>query len=145
MPLTAAYSHTASIQVDVPAERAFEFMADGLKQSHWALGSMNRRALGDGLFVGQSSFDGTDLYVRIESDAALRLVDYYIGGDPEKLQPCVEARVKPGTVSGQDPGCCVVTLTIWRPAGVTDDWWDREYHVWQTEVGLIKGAIERGL
>jgi hypothetical protein len=137
--------HSASIEVAVPADTAFAFMADGMKQDHWALGSMNRRALGDGLFVGQSAFDGSDLYIKLVSYPELRLVDYYVGTDPDTLQPTVEARVKPGPVLGRDPDCCVVTLTLWRPAGASDDWWNLEYHVWKTEMGLIKGAIERGL
>ena len=103
-------AHAASIEVPVPAEQAFAFMADGLKQSHWALGSMNRRALGDNLFVGQSSFDGEDLYVRIESDPALLLVDYAVGPSPDELLPAVEARIRRGEWMGRDPGVSVITL-----------------------------------
>ena len=86
----------------MPAATAFEFMADGLKQDHWALGSVNRKALGDGLFIGQNSFDGSDLYVRLASDPELLLVDYSTGPSPEELTPRVEARIRPGSWVGLD-------------------------------------------
>jgi hypothetical protein len=120
-------------------------MADGMKQNHWALGSVNRRRVGDNLFIGQSSFDGSDLYVKLVSYPELQLVDYYIGHDRDHLQPLVEARIKPGEVLGVDPGSCVVTLTIWRSTDDRDEDWAFHHHLWETEVRLIKGAIERGL
>ncbi len=98
----------------MPAETAFAFMADGLKQDHWALGSMGREALGDGLFRGKSSFDGADLYVRLESYPDLLLVDYSTGPSPEELVPHVEARIRPGSWLGREDSVSVVTLTIWR-------------------------------
>ena len=138
-------THCSSIHVDAPAERAFAFMNDGLKQSHWALGSMNRRDLGDGLYVGTSSFDGADLYVRLAGHRELLMVEYSFGTDPDHLHPVVEARIKPGAQLGRDPDSCVVTLTIWRWPEATQEEWELHYHLWKVEVHLIKGAIERGL
>jgi hypothetical protein len=137
----------ASIEVKVPAATAFEFMADGLKQDHWALGSMGREEVGDGLFHGRSSFDGSDLYVRLDSDPDLLLVDYATGDSPDALLPKVEARIRPGSWLGLADGddSCVVTLTIWRWPGADQDEWEFTEHLWRTEIRLIKGAIERGL
>jgi hypothetical protein len=135
----------ASVEVAVPAETAFEFMADGLKQDHWALGSMGREDLGDGLFRGKSSFDGADLYVKLASDRELLLVDYATGPSPLQLVPHVEARIRPGSWLGREDSVSVVTLTIWRSAGTDDEEWEFHFHLWRTEVRLIKGAIERGL
>lgn len=137
----------ASIEVKVPAEAAFEFMADGLKQDHWALGSMGREEVGDGLFHGNSSFDGSDLWIRLDSDRDLLLVDYSVGDSPEALLPHVEARIRRGSWLGLADGdaACAVTLTIWRWPGVDQDEWEFTEHLWRTEVRLIKGAIERGL
>jgi hypothetical protein len=137
----------AAIEVRVSAETAFEFMADGLKQDHWALGSMGREALADGLFRGQSSFDGSDLYIRLEGHRELLLVDYATGISPDSLLPSVEARIRPGSWIGLEDGddSSVVTLTVWRWPGVDEDEWEATLHVWRTEVRLIKGAIERGL
>jgi len=138
-------AHSASIEVPVSAEAAFAFMSDGLKQDHWALGSLNRRALGDNLFVGQSSFDGADLYVKIQSYAELLLVDYLTGHDPNRLLPAVEARIRRGEWLGRDPSVSVITLTLWKWASATDEDWRLHYHLWRTEMHLIKGALVRGL
>ncbi len=140
-----SHAITASTQVSVPASTAFEFMADGLKQDHWALGSVNRKALGDGLFIGQNSFDGSDLYVRLASDPDLLLVDYSTGPTPEDLTPRVEARIRPGNWVGLDDSHSLVTLTIWRWEGCDEETWQFHHHLWRVEVKLIKGAIERGL
>lgn len=145
MPAEDKNAICASVEVAVPAATAFEFMADGLKQDHWALGSVNRRALGDGLFVGQSSFDGSNLYVRLQSDPDLLLVDYATGPSPEALVPRVEARIRPGSWLGREDSVSVVTLTIWRWAEADEEEWQFHHNLWRTEIRLIKGAIERGL
>ncbi|HEY0276689.1 MAG TPA: hypothetical protein VGC32_00335 [Solirubrobacterales bacterium] len=129
----------------MPARTAFEFMADGLKQDHWALGSVNRKALGGGLFIGQNSFDGSDLYVRLVSDPDLLLVDYSTGPSPDELTPRVEARIRPGNWVGIDDSHSLVTLTIWRWEDCDEETWEFHRHLWRVEVKLIKGAIERGL
>jgi hypothetical protein len=145
MPPDDPHAIAASIEVSVPAEAAFAFMADGMKQNHWALGSMNRRALGDNLFVGQSSFDGTDLYVRIDSFPDLLLVDYSVGPAPDDLLPAVEARIRRGEWLGRAAAVSVITMTIWKWPDATDEEWQLHFHLWPTEMHLIKGAIERGL
>ena len=65
MPVDDANAHSASIAVHVAADVAYAFLADGLNQSYWALGSLERRALGDDLYLGTSMFDGKELYVRL--------------------------------------------------------------------------------
>jgi hypothetical protein len=145
MPAEDKFAITATTEVSVDAETAFAFMADGLKQDHWALGSVNRKALGDGVFIGQNSFDGSDLYVRLVSDPELLLVDYSTGPSPEELTPRVEARIRPGSWVGLDDSSSVVTLTIWRWDGCDDEEWQFTHNLWRTEIRLIKGAIERGL
>jgi hypothetical protein len=145
MPADDPNTHSASVEVAVHAETAFAFMADGMKQNYWALGSVNRRDLGGNLFVGQSSFDGTDLYVKIESYPELLLVDYSTGASPDDLSPGVEARIRRGEWLGRDPSVSVITLTLWRWAAATEETWRMHYHLWPTEMHLIKGAVERGL
>lgn len=145
LPPNDPNTHCASIEVNVSAETAFSFMADGMKQNYWALGSVNRRNLGNGLFVGTSSFDGSDLYVTLAGHPDLLMVDYCFGPTPETIAPVVEARIKPGVALGRKDNCCVVTLTIWRWPHSTDEEWELHYHLWKVEVHLIKGALERGL
>jgi hypothetical protein len=147
MALVDPIAICAGIEVKATAEAAFEFMADGLKQDHWALGSMGRTEVGDGLFHGNSSFDGSDLYIRLDSDRDRLLVDYAVGDSPTELLPHVEARIRRGSWLGLADGdaVCAVTLTVWRWPGVDQDEWEFTEHLWRTEIRLIKGAIERGL
>lgn len=137
-PLT----YCASIEVPVPARTAFEFMADGQKQTHWALGSMERRPVGDGVFVGVSRWDYRELYIKLVSDPELLLVDYYVGASPQTLGFGVSARIIPGEVLGTGSDRSLIALTIWRTASTGDEDWARTAYVWPTEVQLIKSRIE---
>jgi hypothetical protein len=143
MPSDNRYSHCASVLVDVHADVAFDFLADGMNQSYWALGSLERRRLADDFFVGTSMFDGTDEFIRIRSDRGLRLVDYYVGAAEDDLHQAVESRVIIGSELGRTENQCVVANTIWRSTAIDDEQWDLLYHLWHTEVNLIKGRLER--
>lgn len=143
MSLLHPPAHCASTEVAVPARVAFDFMADGMKQTHWALGSMNRREVGDGVFVGTSRFSFEELYVRLVPQPELLLVDYYAGPDPAaELRWIVQARIVQGDQLGIGPERSLVTLTTWRHASATDEEWDLRHHVWRTEIALIKSRIE---
>lgn len=87
--------HCAALEIAVDAETAYTFMADGLAQNRWALGSRERERIADDLFVGTSSFEGTRAFVRLEADPARLLVDYHCGIDRNDLRRVVEARVTP--------------------------------------------------
>jgi hypothetical protein len=142
MPPDDPNSHTASIHIDVAPERAFEFMASGMEQTHWALGSWNRREVGDGVFTGKSLFDGRQLFIRLESSREHLLVDYYTGPSPQELRRAVMARIMPGEYLGRDPNSCVLALTTFRSDRVSPEAWARTYHAFKTEVHLIKGRLE---
>jgi hypothetical protein len=138
------HSHEAAIQVDVPAAEAFAYLADGLRQGDWTLGSWNRRAAGEGIFAGTSLFDGSELLVRLIPHEDLLLVVYEVGHSPSDLRPLVWARVVPGPVVGLDEGSCVVTLVVWRGEDVGDDTWELLGHTFATEAHMIKGRLELG-
>jgi len=135
--------HSAGVHVAVPARTAFAFMADPMKQTHWALGSWDRRHVGDDVFVGTSLFDGKELYVRITGHEELLLVDYSNGPTPDSLRRTVEARIVPGELVGIPTDHCLIVLTTWRDASTDDAQWELVHHVWRTEVHLIKGRLER--
>ena len=67
----SALFHGSTVVVAVPAETAFAYLSDGLKQSEWALGSWQREKIGEQLFRGTSLFDGSEAFVRISADASL--------------------------------------------------------------------------
>jgi hypothetical protein len=129
--------HTASIEVDVPAKEAFDFMADGLNQSKWALGSLKRQHLGDNLFVGTSFWDGSTLYIKIKSYDDLFLVDYYCGKTGDNLQHINSARIVP---RGENK--CMVALTKWHVIGMDESTYLRTAESFEIEVWFIKFNLE---
>ena len=142
MPADDPNAHIASIEVAAPADAAFAFMADGMAQTYWALGSWDRREEGEGLFSGISLFDVNRLYVRLDSDPVRRLVDYRVGPAPDELRHRVQARVIPGSELGRDSDRSVITLITWRSTSATNESWARTYHAFRTEVHLIKARVE---
>lgn len=136
-------AHVAAVEVAVLPERVFAYLADGLKQSEWALGSWNREQVGDGLFRGTSLFTGAAVYVRITSHPEQLLVDYEVGPSPETMRHVNSARVVPATALGADGGC-VVTLMKWRLPDQDDESWDHACATFDVEVRMIKGRLELG-
>jgi hypothetical protein len=143
MGIDDRYCHTATAEVGVTAETAFNFMADGIKQGLWALGSWERREVEKGLFVGTSLFDGGETWVRIWADRERMLVDYSVGRSPEALLPRNSARIVPGPVTKRDEGSCLVTLMTWRLADMTDSAWEQLSVTHETELFIIKNLLER--
>ena len=128
--------------VAVEGEEAFEFLEDGMNQRFWALGSWDRREVGDGVFVGTSLFDGTELYVRVIPRCDLLLVDFETGESPASLAHEVEARVVPGPTLGHPEGTCLVVLTVFRGASIDDASWEQAWHMFETEIQMLKGRLE---
>ena len=144
MRLTDPYCHTTSIDVEVPAEVAFDFMADGMKHSTWAFGSANRRRIEGNLFLGTSMYSGNDVYVRIVPDPERLIIDFEVGYEPENLLPRIMARIIPGTSINRESGICLITLISWRAEGMSDSRWHRLCVSHETQMYLIKHMIESG-
>ena len=115
-----------------------------MKQGEWALGSWNRRRVGDGLFAGTSLFDGRELLIRLEANAKLMLVEYHVGRSADALAPLVWGRIVPGPVVGLGEDRCILTLVVWRSAGEAPESWDLLGHTFPTEVQMVKGRLELG-
>ena len=88
--------------------------------------------------------DGTELYVRPIPNPALLLVDFETGEDRRSLAHEVEARVVPGSALGHAEETCLVVLTVFRRAAAADAGWEQAWHMFQTEIQMIKGRLERG-
>jgi hypothetical protein len=144
MSSPTSLAHCVSTAIAVDPDAAFAFLADGMNQTYWALGSWNRRAIGDGVFAGTSLFDGSELFVRVIPRPEIRVVDFETGRSPDEVEHRVEARVIPGQSLGRPPRTCVVTLTIWRAEDVTDAAWELLGHSFATEIHMIKGRLELG-
>ena len=142
--MSPALFHGSTIVVAVPAETAFAYLSDGLKQSDWALGSWQREQIGEQLFRGTSLFDGSETFVRISADESLLLVDYAVGPSLEQMPRVNSARIVPGPLLGYPADSCVVTLMKWRTAGQSDELWERGCVTFDTEIHMIKGRLELG-
>ena len=142
--ISTSQSFSVAELVAVGADTAFAFLTDGMNQRFWALGSWDRREVGDGVFVGTSLLDGTELYVRPIPNPALLLVDFETGEDRRSLAHEVEARVVPGSALGHAEETCLVVLTVFRRAAVADAGWEQAWHMFQTEIQMINGRLERG-
>jgi hypothetical protein len=140
----ASQAFSVSALVDVEAEEAFAFLADGMNQRYWALGSWDRRQLEEDLFAGNSLFDGSELLIRLVPRRDLLLVDFLTGTKSDALDHHVEARVIPGPTLGHTHGRCLVALTVFRDATSDDELWARLRHVFETEIHMIKGRLEIG-
>lgn len=136
--------HATAVEVAVPAERAFDYLSDGLKQSEWALGSWNRERVDESVFRGTSLFTGESTYVRIVATRELLLVDYEVGPSLDRLHRVNSARVVAGGGLARDPATCVVTLTKWRLPDQDDDVWTHACATFDTEIRMIQGRLERG-
>ncbi len=137
------HCHTSSIEVGVPAEKAFAIMSDGLEQGRWAWGSWQRKEIEPGLFVGTSLFDGKETWVRLHVDRARLMVDYDVGRSRESMQFRNAARVVPGKLLGRDPNSAVITLMSWRLAAQSEQAWQQTCAVHEAEMFLIRGILER--
>jgi hypothetical protein len=141
--MTDGLSHCVTIEVAAAAERAYDFLLDGLKLGRWALGAWATEDKGNGLYLGHSLFDGSAAWLKPVGDAARLTIDYHLGGDPRHLVPRIMARVVPGPVTGRPAGRCLVSLVAWRDTGMDDTRWRRLVACHETEILLIKAQIEQ--
>src|SRR5262249_15875311 len=139
------HCHSSSIAIGCAADAAFDLMSNGLRQGQWALGSMQRREVEPGIFLGVSIFTGKDLYVPLNADRARFLVDYGAGPGQGAMQFRHMSRVIPGPTLKLSPRSCVVTLLTWRLATQSDAEWIQLSTVHEAEMFLIKGLLERGV
>jgi Polyketide cyclase / dehydrase and lipid transport len=126
----------ASADVAVPAEEAFAYLADGIDQGEWTLGSWNREQVDRDLFRGTSLVSGRELYVRVRPDRERLVVDCDVGGDPGALVHRIAIVVEP---NGDG---CRVTLRAWRTPDQSDESWRQTQDLHAAEVHLIKGRLE---
>ena len=136
--------HAASIEVAVPAETAFAYLSDGLKQGDWTLGSWNREQIGERLFKGTSLFTGAETFVRITAHREHLLVDYDVGPALDQMLRLNSARAVPGPLVGRAEAMCVIALTKWRQPDEDDTQWCRGCVTFDTEIHMIKGRLELG-
>lgn len=135
--------HTVSIEVNVPATQAFEDLSDPEKIGRWALACFAAQATQyDGLYKGISLFDRSETWVRVETDLTRLIIDYHVG-DPNRQTPRISTRVVPGESYGKTSDHCIVIMTAWRMADMSDQRWYRLCVTHDAEILLIKSQLEQ--
>ena len=135
-------SHAVTQSVDAPPARAFAYLRDPLALGRWALGCFDSAPTDqENLYAGRSLFDGATGWFRIDADPVRLEIDYLVG-TPDKLARRISARVMPGAELGYPEASCLVTLTAWRPAGMTASRWDQLCASHEVEILLIKAQLE---
>ena len=130
--------------VNGAAREVFARMADAKNLHRWSFGTWKTEILPDDLVLGTSLFDGSTIYVRIDSDEARGVIDYHLGADATKLVPRIQLRVVPGNHVGLGDEQSVLTFIAWRSEAMDDDRWRRLTASHEMEAVLVKSLIESG-
>lgn len=139
----SSLGHSVTMEVLVPAELAFKYLAIPENIGRWALGCWDASlSEHDGLYSGTSLFDGEKSFFRVDADQQRLLIDYYLG-EPGQLKPRISARVVEGPSVSASDSCCLVTLTAWRDYNMNDERWARLCASHEAEIFLVKSLIER--
>ena len=137
-----SHAHVSSAMVEVSAARAFDYLTSIEGFRRWSLGCLQTLEDSEGRWHGRSLFDGAGTWCRLDSDPMRRLIDFHVGSEPGRLQPRINARVIPGPVLGRDEHHCLLTLTAYRSADMTDARWQRLRATHDCEIHLIKAQLE---
>ncbi|NKB37041.1 MAG: hypothetical protein GKR93_07685 [Gammaproteobacteria bacterium] len=133
-------AHAASIELDVSACVAFDFLSDPMQLGKWALGCRDVRKKKDD-YSGFSIFTGEQSDFNISASRELLLIDYLLG-EPGNFRPRISARIVDSATYGAKEGHCLVTLLAWRGKDMTDERWHQLCVCHETEVFLLKGLLE---
>lgn len=134
--------HTVSAEIKVSAESAFQYLADPIKLGRWALGCFDTQPTEtDGLYKGTSLFDGSEAWVRIETDPNRFIIDYHVG-DAEHQLPRISTRVVPGPNYEGDSKHCIVSMMAWRTADMSPKRWQRLCATHDAEILMIQAQLE---
>ena len=133
--------HCVSSLCSAHPDHAFAYLSDPDRLGEWSLGCWGTRS-DDGTVWGTSLFDGAEAVVRVIPVPEQLIVDYEVGGDPERLVHRISARVVPADDVGR-PGGSLVMLTAWRERSMDDDRWHRLVVAHEAEILLLRHGIER--
>jgi hypothetical protein len=151
-------AHCATALVNVPAAKAFEFLADPLSLGTWSLGCMRTHAAksgagaamaatasattaAEGPYTGISLYDDSPASFDIRPHPELLLIDYLVG-DAGNLKPRNSVRIIAGDTCDLSDAQCYVSLMAWRPARMADDRWAQLCAAHDAEIWIIKARIE---
>jgi hypothetical protein len=142
------FAHCVTALVNVPAAKAFEFLADPLSLGTWSLGCMRIQAAQSGAagepagpYIGTSLYDDSPASFDVRSHPELLTIDYFVG-DAGNLKPRNSVRIIAGDTCDLPDGQCYVSLMAWRPSRMSDDRWAQLCAAHDAEIWIIKARIE---
>jgi hypothetical protein len=161
------FAHCVTALVNVPAAKAFAFLADPLSLGTWSLGCMRTQAVKapaagvaagasaagisaavaggvsarGGPFIGTSLYDDLPASFDVRAHPELLLIDYLVG-DAGNLKPRNSVRVAAADTCDLPDGQCYVSLMAWRPSRMSDDRWAQLCAAHDAEIWIIKARIE---
>lgn len=148
------FAHCVTALVNVPAAKAFAFLADPLSLGTWSLGCMRTQAAKSGAvgaasasvaaagpYTGTSLYDDSPASFDVRPHPELLLIDYLVG-DAGNLKPRNSVRIIAADTCGLPEGLCYVSLMAWRPARMADDRWAQLCAAHDAEIWIIKARIE---
>lgn len=137
---------TATVEVAVPAEEAFAFLADIANTSKWITGIMvDWEQISEQVAGGRSLYHGAQQYVGLLPEPHLLWMPMTAGADPAALLPVGAIKVLPGADTRRPPESCLVTMMVWHVAGagLSSEWsWAIVGNNLAVQVEMIKGRLE---
>ena len=151
------FAHCVTALVNVPATKAFAFLADPWSLGTWSLGCMRTQAAksdavgamaaagatsaAEGPYTGISLYDDSPASFDVRSYPELLTIDYFVG-DAGNLKPRNSVRIIAADTCDLPDGQCYVSLMAWRPARMADDRWAQLCAAHNAEIWIIKARIE---
>jgi hypothetical protein len=136
------FAHCVTALVNVPAAKAFEFLADPLALGTWSLGCMRTQAVkAGGPYTGTSLYDDSPASFDVRAHPELLLIDYLVG-DAGNLKPRNSVRIIAADTCDLPDAQCYVSLMAWRLARMADDRWAQLCAAHDAEIWIIKARIE---
>jgi uncharacterized membrane protein len=125
---------TQSISIDAPPEHVFDLVSDLARLPQWAIGFAKgiRREDGDWIVTTGS---GEEIGIRVETDAALGVVDFHMGAAPG-----VEVAARTRVISNA-PGAEYV-FTMFQPPGMPDEAFEAQISELARELIVLKAHAE---
>jgi hypothetical protein len=138
----ADIGHCVTALIEVPAARAFDFLADPIALGTWSLGCMRVNApTPGGPYSGYSLYDDSQVWFNIKAHRELLLIDYHVG-EPGNLKPRISVRIVPAAACNLSDQQCYVSLMAWRPSQMAQGRWNQLCTAHEAEIWLIKARLE---
>jgi len=125
---------TQSVRIDADPGQVFEFVSDLARLPRWAIGFAKdiRRENGDWIVT---TGRGGEVAIRVEADAALGVVDYFMSPAPGEELPA-RTRVLPNDAGAE------YVFTMFQPPGMPEEVFEGQIAELGRELTVLKAYAE---